>query len=323
MPFVEVADGRIQSLKLEFNLSFHCNFSCSNCSHLSPHLAKSSASLDQFRRDVSALAKVYHVRRFCFVGGEPLLHRDILSFIDTVRESGLTDIIQVCTNGALLHRAKDDFFRNIDILSISWYPDARIDRAKIESARARCVDNGTRLYIQPVRYFRKMNADSSENPHLTGQIYRSCQIAHSWYCQTFHNGMFYLCSRPLFTGALSERDDPNTPNFVQHDGIPIHDDGLFERVVAYLRNDKPLASCQLCLGTVGKSVRWRALSAKERRRPEVERNPLTVLDRRRLWYLLGATCIQRGMIRIIPSLRFARVLTLLKDMPYRWSRRGF
>lgn len=321
MPFFDVRDGRILSIKLEFNLSFHCNFSCADCSHVSPHLKRNSASLEQFRRDISALSKVYHVSRFRFVGGEPLLHGDIVSFIDAVRDSGLADVIQVCTNGALLHRAEDAFFRKIDMLSISWYPDARIDEAKIELARVRCEKSGTRLHIEPVRYFRKMNADLTNNSRLTGQVYRSCQIAHSWYCQTFFDGMFYLCSRPLVTRALFHPDDGSVPDFSMLDGIPIHEDKLLERLLVYLRHDKPLISCQHCLGTVGRRERWRALSVKERSRPPaVERNPMLMLDRRKLWYLLVVTWMERRVVNMIPSLRLARLLTLLKDTPYRWSR---
>ena len=64
MPFFAVRNGRIESIKMEFNLVEGCNYSCSECSHFSPHLRAKRAVLRDFAADVNALKDVYRVRRF-------------------------------------------------------------------------------------------------------------------------------------------------------------------------------------------------------------------------------------------------------------------
>ena len=102
MPSVSVSEGKIVSLKIEYNLTEHCNYGCAECSHFSPYLAKKESSLATFVHDLEALAKVLRVYRFRFVGGEPLLHRELLQHVQAVRDSGIAGEVQVCTNGALL-----------------------------------------------------------------------------------------------------------------------------------------------------------------------------------------------------------------------------
>jgi len=156
MPFVEIVDNKIHSAKLEYNLVDHCNLSCSNCSHFSPHLKSKYAQLETFKCDLEALARVYKVTRFRFVGGEPLLHKQILEFIAVVKSSGIADKIQICTNGVLLDRVDDEVFRQIDMLSVSWYPDMRVSKEKIDFARQKCRNFDTEYRVKKINRFRLM-----------------------------------------------------------------------------------------------------------------------------------------------------------------------
>src|SRR5918911_843454 len=72
MPLVRVEGDKIVSLKIEYNLTDHCNYGCDECSHFSPYLTRKESSLEGFRKDLAALARVMRVYRFRFVGGEPL-----------------------------------------------------------------------------------------------------------------------------------------------------------------------------------------------------------------------------------------------------------
>src|SRR5687767_3123542 len=120
MPVVNVEHDKIRSMKIEYNLTEHCNYGCDQCSHFSPYMMKKESSLEDFKRDLSALAEVMRVYRFRFVGGEPLLHHRLLDHVTAVRSSGIATEIQVCTNGAMLDRTPDDVLSTIDTLTISW-----------------------------------------------------------------------------------------------------------------------------------------------------------------------------------------------------------
>jgi len=321
VPFVDERGGRLQGIKLEFNLSFHCNYACAHCSHQSPYQERSLAELDHFRRDVQWLEQVYHVQRFRFVGGEPLLHPRLLDFIDVIKESDLADRVHLCTNGSLLHRASEGLYRRLDILSVSWYPDARCDRGKIDRARALCAAHEVELRVEPIRSFRAMDVDDPLPAATAQRVFTACQIAHDWSCQTFYEGRFYLCSRPLSTGRTLARKGRVAADFTALDGIDLRKPGLRERLRSYLARWAPLASCAHCLGTVGRASPWRALTAAERAVPAVvTASPDALLDRRRLTYLLAWSRVEQGVMRLRPSLRVARALSLLKSAPYHRAR---
>jgi organic radical activating enzyme len=315
MPFVRGVDGRIESIKMEVNLVQHCNYGCQECSHFSPHLRAGAADVETFRRDLDALALVYHVGRFRFVGGEPLLNPAIGEFIAAVRTSGITNVIEVVTNGSLLHRADEALFEEIDSLSVSAYPDSRFDESKLARAADLCRQHGTKLKVNRIDRFRLMQLDAPiEDARLVNDLYRSCQIAHSWYCQTFADGWFYLCSRPLFTDAYLELKGASTQDLVRRDGEPLHEPDLYQRLRAYLGRTEPLASCSYCLGTAGRHIAWRQQSTAEKRSTEpLQRSARASLSHRRLRFLIGWSQIERAVLRVAPSLRLARGLTLAKD----------
>jgi Radical SAM superfamily/4Fe-4S single cluster domain len=316
MPFFAVKNGRIESIKMEFNLVEGCNYSCSECSHFSPHLRAKRAVLQDFAADVNALKDVYRVRRFRFVGGEPLLHPEILSFVREVRASGITKTIEVVSNGSLLPRASDDLFREIDSLSISWYPDARCNQDTIDQASERCRRFGTRLKIKQVSEFRMMQMDQPiESPPLRRDIFTSCEIAHTWYCQTFYEGSFYLCSRPLFTDAYLQQKGVPSEHLALIDGVPLHQPDLLRRMAAYMSREEPLGSCNYCFGTVGRKLEWQQMTAAERRSPvPLARQVESSISRRRLRYLKAWAFTERGLWRVIPSLSLMRGLQLFKGV---------
>lgn len=303
MPAIAAGGDRIRSLKLEYNLTEHCNYGCDQCSHMSPYMARKESSLDAFRRDLAALAAAMRVYRFRFVGGEPLLHRELLAHVEAVRASGIADEIQVCTNGALLDRTPDEVFAAIDTLTISWYPDERCDQAKIDRAVETCRRVGTKVGVLRIGEFRQMQvARPIEDKGLVQGIYDTCDIAHRWYCQTFYEGRFYLCSRPLFTGPYLKKLGVPAPDFRELDGVPLHEPRLKERLAAALRSGKPLASCSHCLGTVGKEQPWRQLSAAERKAPTAPaRGAAELVDRRRLaWRRLLPLPPLRALLLLTP-----------------------
>lgn len=318
MPFIKVKNGKIRSAKLEFNLVAHCNYSCAECSHLSPYMKISNASIDSFKRDIGALSEVYRVKRFRFVGGEPLLNKDVLLFIRVVRESGIADKIQICTNGSTLHKTSDEVFREIDMLSISWYPDSRCDQAKVARAIDRCNAYDVKLKIEKIDRFRLMQLGTPTANPLLSRIYDSCQIAHTWGCQTFLNGIFYLCSRPLFTASYLSQKGLAAPSFQEIDGCPIHQEDLLDRLISYLQRRDPLESCKYCLGTAGKYIKWRQMGRSEIQSAlPIEREAQAAIDPTRLRYLLAWKRAERGILAVVPSLRLARSLNLIQNLTIR------
>jgi organic radical activating enzyme len=308
MPVVGLRGGKIATLRLEYNLTEHCNYACNQCSHLSPYMKRRVSSLESFRRDLAALTSIMQAHQFVFVGGEPLLNKEILPHIRAVRDSGIAKEIQISTNGSRIDTTPIEVFSEIDSLSISWYADARCDSEKIELARSICKSTNTRLDVKRITTFRSMEAGHIENKNLVDSIYKTCEIAHTYYSQTFHEGRFYLCSRPIFSQNYLHKVGIDAPDFRELDGIPLHSPHLKERLFAALTSAVPTAACSYCLGTVGRKTAWRSLSAAERRSPTLPSGaPLERINRRRLWLLRA-----RRALSLNHHLLFGPLLLLIR-----------
>jgi hypothetical protein len=310
MPFVAEKNGLLYAHKLEYNLADHCNLSCRECSHLSPHVRKNFVSIDIFTRDLVRLAEVYRVQRFRFVGGEPLLNRDIVRFAQAVRASGIASEIEVVTNGLLLRRVDDELLPHIDIVSVSVYPAAGDLTQSLRATQGRCRRHGVRLHVEHIDRFRRMEMPRATEASLVDQIFRSCLIAHTWSCQTFYSGYFYLCSRPIYTDSYLQKLGEPTRDFRNADGLALHEPKLAARLRAYLRSPQPLSACQHCLGTVGKYERHAQLDADERKHPTAPAAARESIDAARLRHLLLWGRVSSAILKRLPSLRVSRLLAM-------------
>src|SRR4051812_29275394 len=121
--FAPTPDGMIHSEAIEINAVRGCNLSCRACSHLSPVLPpRAVVSAESVRRDLTLLARCYHCDHVRILGGEPLLHPDLLGVVRAVRASGITDRVRVVTNGVLLPRQSVDLWDAVDEIHVSVYP---------------------------------------------------------------------------------------------------------------------------------------------------------------------------------------------------------
>lgn len=252
-----VSATKLTRLSVEVSLTEHCNIRCHACAHASPLLSPKFAALEAFSRDLEALATAFHSDELRIVGGEPLLHPDLLRFLREARRIGIADSIVVYTNGVLLHQMPDDFWRLTDQLHVSAYPGVR-RRLDDEACARLCHAHGVELRIEHFRAFDQTLIGKRIDDHeLVGAIYRACRTA--TVCHTVHEGRFYKCPMAPIMGAwLALRkidfESPATDGIVLHDNPTLRAD--LER---YLESSKPLAACSYCLGTSGEPVPHRQL----------------------------------------------------------------
>lgn len=249
--------NKLTRLSVEYSLTEHCNISCHACAHASPLLAKKFANLADFIRDFEALAEAFHSRELRIVGGEPLLHPELLAFLSEGRRIGIADAIVVYTNGVLLHRMSEDFWRLIDKLHVSVYPGVR-RRLGDENCAELCRAHGVELHIEQFRTFdQTLISTRIDDPKLVKAIYRACHTATE--CHTVHDGRFYKCPMaPLMASWLAlHRIDFDSP---ASDGVALHDNPALQHdLERYLGSSAPLAACSYCLGSSGPAVTHRQL----------------------------------------------------------------
>lgn len=246
---------------MEYNLTEHCNLSCYQCDHASPVVPKKFASLAEFERDMRALSEAVHLTELRLVGGEPLLHPQLLEFMRMTREIGVADRIKVYTNGVLLHTMPDEFWAETDILWISTYPGVR-RRMSDEAIAAKCDEHGVLLDLRPVitEFNRTCINNRVEDEDLVRRIFRQCKMANDYECFAIYDGMFFRCSVAPFAQKrllLAGIEFPGP----EVDGIPIHGNPhLAEEIEARLKSNEPLKACSYCLGSSGPMIQHRQMN---------------------------------------------------------------
>jgi cyclic pyranopterin phosphate synthase len=247
----EIRNGKILIERCELDIVHHCNLSCRACTHLSPWAAKYFVDPDQVVSDLSVLAKYCHLKGVGLLGGEPLLHPDLLGVIDAIRKSGIIERIAVVTNGVLLWRMPEAFWRSVDVVVISLYPGYEISVEELKVYQQRAREHGVDLRLKYQDSFRESHsALGTTDARLVRRIYSTCKTARVWRCHTLIDGYFYRCPRSAFIPRyLHSSPWPN----VAIDGLKVEHRGTFgDDLLNFLSRETPLESCRYCLGTVGK-----------------------------------------------------------------------
>lgn len=238
-----VRQGKIQTRSLEAHIVDHCNLTCAECCSLSPLLPEWFADPASIEHDLRHASRVLRPRMFKLVGGEPLLHPELVDIIERVRASRVTELVSVTTNGIRLAQMPEAFWRAVDALTISRYPKPALSAELIQLIEEKSKRYDVRLNWKVQDSFTSMTREQpTSDVDLARRIYHDCWIRER--CHMIRDGMFYTCTRPAHFHTLygGERD-------FRPDGIRLHDGAdMLEELLAYLQQETPLQACLSCHG---------------------------------------------------------------------------
>lgn len=233
---------------LDLNIAESCNMGCVSCSHAAPVASAKFMTVEQVERDLLALKPVVKFHSCQLVGGEPLLHKEIVEIMRAVKRVRIDTSMVVITNGTLLPRMPDEFWKELEYLSISVYPTLKpecLELAK-EKQKEFQFGLGERVFTEFHRQFRKEPNDGSH--------FHTCHWRRD--CWTAHDGYFYLCPQSAFFPK----------RFM---GLPDSIDGLQlkglteEKLLAFMERPEPLQACRICMANEMKPAQWREAPRKE------------------------------------------------------------
>ncbi|MBM3467999.1 MAG: radical SAM protein [Alphaproteobacteria bacterium] len=251
MQSVEFRDGKVYNPEgLEINASLQCNMSCKSCAHLSPLYRKKDADPQSVRHDLEILNHSYHASYVKILGGEPLLHPNLIELIKTIISTGIADEILLATNATLLHKAPDELWEVLDRLELSLYPSRLPDQEKIESFKKKAASHKVELLINYYENFRiSYSEDKNRDSALIQDVYKTCKLAHFWHSHTVIDGWFYRCPQSVFVPQQDVAGGWNS----EIDGLRISSEPRFaESLYKFLTRSQPLNACENCMGSVGK-----------------------------------------------------------------------
>lgn len=192
-----------ENLKFEINITKSCNLNCKSCCHFAP-LANKDDFMDIhiFKKDINRMSEIFdgQAKRILLLGGEPLLHQNIIDFMEYTRKAFLSAKIEIVTNGLLVKNMQENFFdacKYYDIkISPTQYP-IRLDYHDLgefvksygveysllnEEAYSSIEDREKNFIRYPFDFDKKQDPKNS---------YIHCSMSD---CITLEKGRLYTCS---------------------------------------------------------------------------------------------------------------------------------
>jgi hypothetical protein len=216
-----------------------CNQQCCSCNHMSP-LAKPPfvMPLSVLRQDLLRFGQVAEIGKLSLLGGEPCLHPDIDEMIAMCRSTNVAKVVSIVTNGQLLGRMSERFWRTIRKIEMDVYP-GKLSGAQIVYVQNKARENHIDLKIVPIgKFYKCLRSGKDETLENVQWRFDHCPTGHLCVCLDY--GYVYRCPQASIIPPLFLHDQSSTVDGLSLDGITV------EKLKAYLESKTVLKSCAWC-----------------------------------------------------------------------------
>jgi len=209
-----------------------------------------------FKADFERLKTLFHeIYEIRILGGEPLLHPEVLKYCEFIRSLYPNTNISLFTNGILLADMPDDFWeacsQNDILIKITHYPI----ELKLTQIRKTAKDKNVKLKIpkQVRTFFKHLNIKGDSDQKAS---FYNCRLMFK--TPQLNDGKIFSCFFPAYVHIFNQYYNYDlTP--VAEDYIDIYSDTASDEIITFLNH--PIPMCRWCL-TRRKRVPW-GLSEKD------------------------------------------------------------
>jgi len=181
---------------LEYHICDHCNLNCVGCFHNAP-LVKEPVfrTVESFKSDLKQIKKFIPNNTpigLDLLGGEPLLHPEILDFIKVAKN--IIPVTEIITNGILLPKMSQEFFDIINNYNINIKWSKYFESEEIQAILETKVNN---YQILNAKFLlnKGYNFTANYNSQEINEIYIHCgNPAQHANCYTLRDGFLYKCA---------------------------------------------------------------------------------------------------------------------------------
>ncbi len=251
-----------EKLRFEVNLAEHCNLNCIGCDHFSPVAKESFTDVNEYEKDLARLAELFgdKVSAITLVGGEPLLHPELLEFMRRSRRYFPESNVIVFTNGLLLTQEPEEFWETCRDgrvqITITNYP-IKIDNAKIKKLTGEYGIALDYSWENKLKTMNKMVIDP-EGAGDPDYNFKKCYRANA--CIFLQKGRLYTCTVAPTAHHLNEFFGQNL-EMSERDSIDIYAARSGAEILEFLR--RPIPFCRYCdMRTKIKGLAWRQSEKK-------------------------------------------------------------
>lgn len=244
--------------QIEFHIVDHCNLNCAYCDHFTPLAPEWYADIDKILADFRQLKKIYdNIGKIYVLGGEPLLHPNLLEIFKPLKEIFPDSEVTLITNGILLEKQEEIFWKTLSenriSLSMTKYP-IKIDYEKFLK---KCDDYNIKSYFfageRNEMYSIQLNHKGDTNIE---QAFNRCTRKK---CHFLRDGKLYLCTLTPNIPFLNNHFKLNF-KIKNKDYIDIYKETSTTKINKFLKN--PIPFCAYCPKSEWEKVQYK-ISKKE------------------------------------------------------------
>lgn len=238
---------------LDVHVVDHCNLACRGCEHYSAIAEPCFAELGTVVRDLERMADLFEsIEQVYLLGGEPLLHPEVASFVTESRRILPDTRLSLMTNGILVTRMEPGFWealREADTtLLVDSYP-INIDHARIDELGR---ETGVRVeWMPPNEEFYRIPIDPAAGADASASFERCRGVAN---CAIIREGRIYPCAHIAYIDIPIERFGLAGCEPTEGDSVDIHGDVTGDDIIDVLT--RPVPWCAHCDFDSYSTYRW-------------------------------------------------------------------
>ena len=228
---------------LDVHVTDHCNLNCKGCEHYSSISDPVFAELPQTVRELERLAELFdNIEQIYVLGGEPLLHPRVAAFVHETRRIFPRTRLYVMTNGVLVTRMPDSFWRTMHAENATLLCDSypiNIDHKKIDALGHR---HGVNIeWMKPAEQFFKIPLDVSASCDPAKSFDRCRGLSN---CAIVRDGRLYPCAHAAYAHIPAKKFGLENIEPGEDDSIDIFGDVTGDQVIDFLTT--PVPWCAHC-----------------------------------------------------------------------------
>lgn len=252
--FLYVSKKMVPQQRLSYfvlNILDHCNLNCQCCDHFACIAEKRFVDFDDIKKDVIRMAEILKgdVERIGVMGGEPLLHPDLLKILAEARKHFPNTNVQLVTNGLLLLKQTEDFWtccRENRITIVNTKYPLTLDYDKMaETAKKHGVTlqfYGDTGEVTKVSYKVPLDLLGEQHPVLS-----FCHCFHSNTLPLMMEGKLYACTVAPNVRHFNQKFGTDL-KLESGDVLEIHQETSPQEILDFLSSPKPF--CRYCATTL-------------------------------------------------------------------------
>lgn len=234
--------------KIDIHITDHCNLNCRSCTHFSPLSEEFYLDIDDFEKDIKRLSELTKgaVGQIFLLGGEPLLHKELIDFFPVARHYFKDSELIIITNGILLNSQEDRFWKALRRYNIKIWTSRyglNIDYSSIDK---KAKDFGVFLGYTSMNFdkenkkiWTKFPLDLKGSQYWVEAFYH-CAVKN---CVTLKKGKLYTCPTTAHIEHFNKYFKTNL-ELSPYDYIDIFKISAFDEILSFLY--KPTPFCRFC-----------------------------------------------------------------------------